>query len=145
MLGCSCRIPGFSCRISGCNCRCSAAIAESLAAVAEYRLHFKMLGCNCGLRMHHAGSPPKKEVRARIARLQLQIADAACRQPAQEGDWGPNGLFAIADCGCTMQAARPKEGLGPEWLVCNCGLRMHHAGSPPKGRVRVADSLLNAA
>ena len=80
-----------------------------------------------------------------MARLQLQIANAACRQPAQEGGWGQNGSFAIADCGCTMQAARPRGGLGHEWLGCKCGLRMHHAGIPPKGRVGVADSLLNKA
>eukprot|EP00964_Phaeocystis_antarctica_P017707 scaffold9806_cov68-Phaeocystis_antarctica.AAC.2 len=125
------------------------------------------LVCNCRLRMHHAGSPPKRVVGSGPNGL-FVIADCGCTmQAARPRGWlGPNGLFTIADCECSlqaarprkgwgpngsaanadcgyaMQAARPREGLGPEWLGCKCGLRIRHAGSPPKGRAWVADILL---
>ena len=138
------------CDLLGCDCRCTAAIAEE-----DSRLQLRIANAACR-------QPAQGRGWVRMARLQLQITDAPCRQPAQEGGWvrmaclqlqianaacrqpaqggrsGPNGSFAIADCGCTMQAARTRgrlAKLGPEWPGCKCGLRMHHASSPPKGRV----------
>ena len=125
--------PNGSFAIAGCECSLQAARtrgvrSEWLVYNCRLRMHhagsppkgdvrFEWLVCNCRLRMHHAGSPHKGEVGevgARMARLQMRIADAPCKQPAQGKGWGPNGSAANADCGYAMQAARPREGFGSQ-------------------------------
>ena len=58
-----------------CNCSRSAAIQEYPAAIGDAwlqlqntRLQSELLGCNCGLRIRHAGSPPKGVCRYTEAR-----------------------------------------------------------------------------
>ena len=63
----------------GYNCRCSAAIADRL-------------------QIHSAGFPPKGWIRAKIAQLQMQIANTLCRLPRPRGDRNKKSSVAIGDC-----------------------------------------------
>ena len=90
-----------------CNCRLQ---MHSAGSPPKRGSEQKQLSCNCRLQMHSAGSPPKGGVRAKIAQLALQIANALCRPPAQGRGSSQDSSVAIADCKYTLQAPHPGGG-----------------------------------
>ena len=83
--------------------------------------------------MNWAGFPPKGWIRAKIAQLQMQIANTLCRLPAQEGIGTKKARLQleIANTVHSLQAFLPREGVEPRSSGCNCRLQIHSAGISP--------------
>ena len=69
--------------------------------------------------------------RPAIAAEILQLQPRFCNCSRNSAIAAERCSAAVPDCKCTLQALRPREGWGSEWLGCNFRLQMHSAVSPP--------------
>ena len=79
-----------------------------------------------------AGPATNAADRPAIAAEILQLQPRFCNCSRNSAIAAERCSAAIPDCKCTLQALRPREGWGSEWLGCNFRLQMHSAVSPPK-------------
>ena len=161
MLGCNCRcsaaIADTRLQLQS-NCRCSAAIAELLNCNFRLQIHSagsppmrgleqKQLNCNCRLQIHSAGSPHEGGVRAKIARLQLQIENTLCRPPTRGRGSSQDSSVAIADCKYTLQAPHTRERRGSSQDIARLQLQIANTlcRPPTRGRGSSQDSSVAVA
>ena len=106
---------------------------QSAIAAKPFRSNFPWAGRLQGaFAIGIAAEPPTNAAdRPAIAAEILQLQPRFCNCSRNSAIAAERCSAAIPDCKCTLQALRPREGWGSEWLGCNFRLQMHSAVSPP--------------
>ena len=153
-LGCNCRFANAPCSalaqplgcrwggirnvaLRGCNCSRSAAIQEYPAAIGDAwlqlqntRLQLELLGCNCGLRIRHAGIPPKEVCRYTEARAANPGEPDVLFTPLECNVWLKLQVLVMRSRGC-------KRYVWPPWaaklgdMSCHAAPGVPHLGPCP--------------